>query len=256
MVLTVAGCGTAAPDGTRVCSGYWLAHGGVRALFDCGAGVVHNLARFRLPWHDVTHLVLTHFHNDHIGDVPMLLFALAHGVRPTRTRPLAVIGPAGTRARFIRLAAALGDHVEAPGFPLEFTELEPGARVPLGDGLRVEAGRAAHTEDSLAYRIDGDAGAFGYSGDTGPSDDVARLLRGVDTAIVECAVPDDEAMATHLTPSSLAAMARAMQPRRLVVTHVYPQLDTAVVPVLLHDAGWSGAILMAHDGMRLEVPSA
>jgi ribonuclease BN (tRNA processing enzyme) len=254
MRVTVAGCGTAAPDGERVCSGYLVEAAGACLLLDCGPGVVHNLARFGLPWRDITHLVISHFHNDHIGDVPMLLFALKHGVRPGRERPLTVIGPAGTRDRFARLAAALGEHVEAPGFPLELVEVEPGQTQQVAPALRMTAGRTRHTEHSLAFRLDAAGGALGYSGDTGPSADVSSLLAGVHTAIVECAVPDDEAMDTHLTPSQLAVMAQAMAPGRLVVTHVYPQLDRRAVPGLLAAAGWAGHVIMAHDGLCLEIP--
>jgi ribonuclease BN (tRNA processing enzyme) len=254
MRVTVVGCGTAAPDGERVCSGFFVESGEIRLLLDCGPGVVHNMARFGLPWQRVTHVALSHFHNDHIGDVPMLLFALAHGVRPPREAPLAVLGPAGTRERLGRLEHALGGHVSDPGFPLEVAELGDGDVHDLGGGVRLVAGRTRHTENSLAFRVEHGGAVLGYTGDTGPSDDVAAFLHGVDSAICECALPEDEAMETHLTPSQLAAMARSMLPRRLIVTHVYPQLPVSSVPAQLQAAGWTGEVLMAYDGLRFNVP--
>ena len=71
--------------------------------------------------------------------------------------------------------------------------------------------------------------------------------------IMECSLPDEHTMATHLTPSSAARMAHGAQPGLLLITHVYPQLDRAALPRLLHDAGWAGETLIAHDGMTLEV---
>jgi ribonuclease BN (tRNA processing enzyme) len=255
MKLTVIGCGTAAPDGERVCSGYHVEHHDVRLLLDCGPGVVHNMARLGVDWSRLTHLAITHFHNDHIGDVPMLLFALKHGLRPPRSEALTVIGPKGTRRRFHKLAAALGEHVEDPGFALRFHELEPGAALRLDATLRIAAGRANHTPEALCYRLDTATGSLGFSGDTGPSEDVAKHLQAAHTVICECAVPEADAMPLHLTPPQLATMARSMLPKRLVVVHVYPQLDRHAIPAMLRAEGWDGETIIASDGMRLEVPS-
>ena len=248
--LVVVGCGTAAPDGERVCSGYWLETAAARVLFDCGAGIVHNLARFGLPWPDITHLVLTHFHNDHIGDVPMLLFALEYGLARRRTAPLELIGPVGTRARVAAMAEAFGDHVREPGFPLAIHELAGGDSHQAGDVVLTTC-RTPHTETSLAYRAQGAGWSLGYTGDTGPSDVVADFMIDVDLLIAECSLPDEQAMAIHLTPHSLAGLAQRAGPGRLVVTHVYPQLDRYAVPDALAGHGWSGITLLAADGLRL-----
>lgn len=249
--LVVVGCGTAAPDGERVCSGYWLETPGTRMLLDCGAGIVHNMARFGLAWPDLTHLVLTHFHNDHIGDVPMLLFALKYGLARPRRAPLEVIGPVGTRQRLAGMASAFGAHVRDPGFPLAVHEVDEGASHNAGDVVLATC-RTPHTASSLAYRAQAPGWTLGYTGDTGPSDGVGDFMRGVDTLIAECSLPDDQAMDIHLTPRSLADIARRARPGRLVVSHVYPQLDRASVPQQLTAHGWQGRTVMAADGLRLD----
>lgn len=254
MRLTVAGSGTAAPEPDRVCSGYFVEERGTTLLLDCGPGVVHNLARFGLPWDALDHLALTHFHNDHIGDVPMLLFALKWGRERRRRKPLAVWGPTGTADRMRRLAAALGDHVLEPGFPLEIRELTPGQRASLGDGLTLEAAKTPHTAESLGFRVEAADGAvLGYTGDTGPSQDVAAFLRGADLLIAECSLADDDAIPTHLSPSSLAAIASAASPACLLVTHVYPWLDRRDPLRLLREAGWRGPAVRARDGVPHDI---
>ena len=252
MRLTVVGSGTAAPEPERVCSGYFVEAAGTRLLMDCGPGVVHHLARFGLRWDFLDHLLLTHFHTDHIGDIPMLLFAMKWGVRESRHRPLGIWGPAGLGDRLRHMAGAFGDHVADPGFPIEIRELEPGQGAVAGD-VAIGTIRTPHTDTSLAYRLEHDGATLGYTGDTGPSDDVARFLAGTDTLIAECSLPDDEAIDTHLTPSRLAAMASAASPARLIVTHVYPQLAPRDLPRLLREAGWTGRTLRAEDGLALEV---
>lgn len=253
--LTVVGSGTAAPEGDRVCAAFFLEAGDARVLVDCGPGAVHHMARFELPWPALDHLVVSHFHNDHIGDIPMLFFALKWGAEERRTAPLTVWGPAGLRHRLDGMADVFGDHVRDPGFPVHVHELEPGVPVPIAPELTLTCARTPHTDSSLAYRFEhAGGGAIGYTGDTGPSHDVARFMAGVDLLIAECSVPDEDAMDTHLHPSALAAMARTARPERLLVSHVYPRLARQDVIALVRAAGWDGALLRAEDGLTLRSP--
>jgi ribonuclease BN (tRNA processing enzyme) len=251
--LTVVGSGTAAPEAERVCAAFWVETASARILLDCGPGAVHHMARFGLTWPELDHLLISHFHNDHIGDIPALMFALKWGVERRRTAPLTVWGPAGLTDRLARLEHAFGDHVTDPGFPVEVRELDGGASGTLDDDVAFDCARTPHTDASLAYRLAAGGAVLGYTGDTGPSPELGEFLRGVDLLVAECAVPDDEAMDTHLTPTSLADMARIAAPGRLLVTHVYPRLARQDLVGLLRAAGWSGETLVAEDGLRIRV---
>lgn len=255
MKLTIVGSGTAAPEEDRVCSGYLLEADDTRLLMDCGAGVVHRMARLGLPWPRLDHLLLTHFHNDHIGDVPMLFFALKWGVAEARTAPLTVWAPHGIQQRLGAMTAAFGDHVADPGFPVVVRDVAPGDRFTAG-AASIAVTDTPHTDDSVAYRIEHDRATFGYTGDTGPSRDVGRFLAGCDVLVAECSLPDNEEHAGHLSPSSLAAMARMAAPGRLVVTHVYPQLDVLDPIARVREAGWAGELVRARDGLTLSIGAA
>ncbi|HSJ06959.1 MAG TPA: MBL fold metallo-hydrolase [Longimicrobiales bacterium] len=253
MILTCIGTGTAAPESDRVCSGYLLDGHGLRILFDCGGGVVHGMARLGVAWPDLTHLVLTHFHNDHIGDVPLLFFALKHGLRPPREEPLTVIGPHGTRKLLHRMAELFGEHVSDPGFPVDVVELADGEDRRLAGVVSIRARKSRHTPESLAFRVEADSSSFCYTGDTGVSGDLAIFAQGADILLTECSVPDEEAMETHLSPAGVAEMARIALPKRLVLTHVYPQLDRTAVPGLVRTAGWPGSVAVPRDGEMFEL---
>ena len=246
------GCGMAAPDPDRVCSGFLVETAGVKALFDCGPGVVHRMAGLGVDWRDITHLCITHYHNDHIGDVGALFFAWKWGMLPPRKQKLVVIGPRGIQKKLKQIATAMGEHVRDPGFDVEVQELAPDEKRLIGDVVYLMTSKTPHTPESLAYRLESPGGSMGYTGDTGESSDVAAFFLGVQTLFMECSLPDDQGMPTHLTPTSAARMANVAQPKQLVLTHVYPQLDRAELPNLLRNAGWHGTTHIARDGMTLE----
>jgi len=105
--LTVLGSGTVAPSASRTAPGHWVEAGAQRLLLDCGAGVLHRAAEHGIPWHTVTHLAITHFHADHWGELPHVLFALRWGIEPPRATPLVLLGPAGLGERLEHLKTSV-----------------------------------------------------------------------------------------------------------------------------------------------------
>jgi ribonuclease BN (tRNA processing enzyme) len=253
MELVCIGTGTVVPDAERVCAAFALHADDVRFLFDCGPGAVHHMARFGVDWKSLTHVAISHLHNDHIGDLPALFFAWKHGMRPAREAGLQLFGPRGASAFIDALPDALGAHVRDPGFALNRVECDSGAVHVLREDAVLRAHDTLHTANSLAYRLDIDGRAFGYTGDTGPDVRLGRFFEGVDILVAECSLPDEEALPNHLSPRSVAALALDAQPGVLVVTHVYPQLDAGRLPDLLQQVGWKGPLHIARDGDRLSL---
>lgn len=251
MRMTIIGCGTAVPDPERVASGYLLETDDVRILLDCGPGVVHGLARARADWAGIDVLALTHFHNDHIGDIPALFFAWKYGTRPRRSRPLTLIGPPGTAALVAGLPEALGAHVRDPGFAVRIREVVGGETLSFGT-TKLRVRRTRHAQASVAWRVEAEGHSVGYTGDTGPDDPLADFMYGVDVLICDCSVPDDEPMSGHLTPASAAAFAGRAQPGLFVPTHAYPQLDRDTLAARIGDH-WPGQIRPAFDGMVVDL---
>ncbi|MFW6078619.1 MAG: MBL fold metallo-hydrolase [Gemmatimonadota bacterium] len=255
MQITIVGTGTAVPEPDRGGAAVYVESADARLLLDCGPSAVRSMASFDVPWSRLTHLALTHFHTDHIGDLPALFFALKHALAdPRRDAPLTVLGPAGTARLFERLAAAFGDHLAEPGFPVRIRELDDGAAQPLADGVRLRARRTPHTDASLAYRIESAGSSFGYTGDTALDEGVAAFFEGVDVLLAECSLPDDAAIDTHLTPSRVAALAQIARPHLLVLTHIYPKLPRSDAAARVRRAGWDGEIRVAVDGARIRLP--
>src|ERR1051326_5905711 len=86
--LTILGSGTVVPDGARNSAGYFVEAAGVGLLVGFGAGTVHALARYGCAWERMTHLFISHFHVDHVGELAALFYAFKYGMQYERSEPL------------------------------------------------------------------------------------------------------------------------------------------------------------------------
>jgi ribonuclease BN (tRNA processing enzyme) len=174
MELVTVGTGTVAPSARRTAPCHWVSQGQLRILLDCGAGALHRMAEFGLPWQQITHVVLTHFHPDHFGELPMLVFALRHAAEPPRKDPLVILGPAGTVRLVKALAQGFGPWLLDPGFPIGVLDVRDGEPFPLNADVSLETCRVPHTPESVAVGITAPEGRLVYTGDTGPSGELAH----------------------------------------------------------------------------------
>lgn len=250
MKLTVLGTGTIAFSPVRSCSGYYLEAGEARVLMDCGSGTCRRLAELEIPWQDLTHVVLTHFHVDHHQDLPTLIFAGKYGMLPPRSAPLTIVGPPGTASLLERLAGAYGDWVTAPGYELRILELEAGGSLDLG-GAVLSSTKVPHTAESVAYSIVEGARRIVYSGDTGFDPAFAAWARGCDLLLLECSLPKAMAIPEHLMPEECGEIGRLAEPGMLVLTHLYPPVELVDIASLVR-ANYAGPLVIARDGWHMK----
>jgi ribonuclease BN (tRNA processing enzyme) len=254
MELTILGSGTVAPSPSRGAPAHWVTADAVRLLLDCGSGALHRAACVDIPWYDVTHVALTHFHADHWTELPLLLFALRWGHEPARSKPLTIIGPTGLHRRLAALGEAFGPWVLDPGYPLELHEIEPGATVDLADSVSLASHPTPHTDESLAYAIAHGGSRLVYTGDTGPSEALADWARPCDLLLCECSLPESRAMDIHLTPVQAGRLAARAAARRLVLVHFYPPVEDPD-PAAIAATEFDGPVAQGRDGDRFTIES-
>ena len=252
MRLITLGTGTISLVPERVCAGHFVEAGSVRLLLDCGSGVAHRLSEKRIPWRDITHVALTHFHLDHISDFATLVFAWKYGELPGRIAPLVLIGPAGTAALLGKLADTFGDWMRDPGFAITVHEIAPGDVIDLGDSVSLAATKVPHTDESVAYSISRNGRRIVYTGDTGYDPMLAEWARGTDVLLCECSLPAAVAIPKHLTPEQCGALAAAALPKHLVLTHFYPPVEQVDI-VAAVAAHYAGPVTLANDGDTFEI---
>ncbi|MEP7343720.1 MAG: MBL fold metallo-hydrolase [Gemmatimonadaceae bacterium] len=252
MRLVTVGTGTAAPHPLRVQSSLYLEADDVRLLVDCGSAAVFRLASLGLPWQELTHVAITHFHADHTSDLATLLFAWRHGMLPPRQAPVTILGPTGISDLLARHAAALGaSMLEAvPGLRIE--ELVPGTPVELGDTMTLEARKVPHTDESVAYSVSAKGRRVVVTGDTAFDPELAQWARGCDVFVCECSLPEVLALPTHLTPRQCGELAATVQPGLLALTHFYPPVESVDIVAEVRER-FGGNVVMCHDGWEHEI---
>jgi ribonuclease BN (tRNA processing enzyme) len=252
MRFTALGTGTVALSATRSCAGYLAEADGLRLLIDCGSGITRRLAERGTDWQTISHVALTHFHIDHHGDLPTLIFAWKYGMLPARSEPLEIIGPLGTTALIDRLAAAYGDWLKTPGFPVTVREITPADELTLPSGVRLRCTPVPHTPESVAYSLVRDGRRVVFTGDTGPSADLAAWARGCDLLVAECSLPAAMSIPEHLTPEQCGELAAGAQPKHLALTHFYPPVEHVDILALVARS-FTGPVTLAHDGWYFDI---
>lgn len=250
--FTTLGTGTVALNGERSCAGYLYEADEVRLLLDCGSGTTRRLAELGVEWPAITHVAFTHFHIDHHGDFPTLMFAWKYGQLPPRSAGLDLIGPAGTRDLLERLTAAYGDWLLNPGFPVTIREIAAGEALQLTGSVRLSAFKVPHTAESVAYSIEHAGRRIVYTGDTGPDDALADWAHGCDVLVCECSLPPSMAIKEHLTPEQCAVLAARAKPHHLVLTHFYPPVERIDILATMRTQ-YAGNVTIARDGWQIEL---
>lgn len=252
--MTILGSGTCILLPERGPSGYWVDAGGLRIRLDCGPGSVAAMGRFGLPWQTVTHQIVTHFHLDHLHDLPTLFFALKYGRVEKRTQPLTVVGPKGIEAMMHGFVGLYRMRLLDQEFPVRFEEVEPPAELHLGSEVRLRVLKTPHTPESVAVRLDAEGRSLGYTGDTTSSDELARFFDGVDLLISECSFLEEKHGKPHLTADEVAELATACRAKHLVATHSYFDPDAERLAERLARR-YSGRITVPRDGEGIELGS-
>ncbi len=252
MDITVVGSGTVVPRVERRQSCVTVESGGELLVFDLGSGAVRGMLRADLAPFALDRIFFTHFHPDHTVDVVPLLFSIKYGAQEERTRPLYLTGPEPFRDFWDSAANVWGEFMLGD-YPTEVSELPHRCPSSLDlPGCRLSWAPAEHRPESIAYRLDGEGGAFVYTGDTEYSESVVELARAAHTLLIECSFPDASPVPGHLTPSSAARIASEAGVERVVLTHIYPAV-AALDLVSEVGRGYGGEVLVAVDGFRFGV---
>ena len=248
--LIVLGSGTAIPSARRGSSAYLLASGGSTILLDSGSGTVQAIAQAGFDFRGIDAIIYSHLHVDHTSDIAPFLFASRLPEAP-RTKELVIVGPPGIDRLLGGLMELYDPWLEPKTYALRIEEVFGGSLSLLD--WRIKCLPVEHTESSLAFRFEHESGrTIAYSGDSDYCENLVRIARDVDVAILECSYPDGMKVDGHLTPSLAGRVAREANCGKLVLSHFYPPCEDVDV-VAQAGAEFQGEIIRAEDTMAIEV---
>ncbi len=221
MTLTILGSGTNVHP-TRAAAGY-LVKTDQLLLFDFGPRTLRNLMQAGIDRHRVRHILFSHFHADHFADFVHFFFDAVFYSKFVGTRPgLTIIGPRGTKKLFGLMLKNF------PGFSaarFKTTIREVADRTFRIGRTRITARTVEHSErlHCQGYRIEYGKRALAYSGDSMYCENLIRLCRDADLAVLDCSFPIQRQETTnHMHAGDCGRLAQAAGVRRLILSHFYP----------------------------------
>ncbi|WP_158056259.1 MBL fold metallo-hydrolase [Halorussus halophilus] len=216
MRVTFLGTGSAMPTGERYQTGLFVEEDGRSVLLDCGSGVLHRLQQSGIGYENVSTVLLTHHHLDHVSDLlPLLKARWLSG-----EEHLEVVGPDGTKALLDDLLD-VHDYLQGR-VDLQVREVGP-HEFTVG-GFDVEGFETRHSMPCLAYRF-GDE--FTFSADSEAFEGLANFADGSEVLVHDCSFPDEVDVANHPTPSQLgeALGESGADIGKVFLTHLYPHTE-------------------------------
>lgn len=216
-------------------------------LVDCGSNPVVKLRRFSIHYDQLTDIILTHFHPDHVYGMPMLLM---HMWLIGRQKPIRVYGLHHCLERTEDLMAAFSWASWPQFFPVAFH------RIPFREeqlvleniDFKITSWPVQHFNvPSIGLRIENKVSGkiVGYSCDTAPIPNVVRLAYQADLLFHEASGKD---AAGYSTAAQAGEMAREGHCKRLVL--IYNNLEgSRDAKSLIEEAArtFDGAIETATD---------
>lgn len=236
--ITLLGTGTCQIEHERRASSVLLDLDGLLVLFDCGHGVVQRLLEVGISHNTLNHIVLSHFHPDHVSDLIPLLHAGAWSRRAPRSSDLHIYGPPGVQRLVDGLMNLFGpssftqpsytvqvhgithEHFEVGTQRFEFISLPPAGN----HGLRFHWG-------GKRYALTGDSHFHAQE---------IAFLTGVDLAIIDSG---------HLEDEQIVQLAAQSQARAIVCSHLYREIDAPRLQAWAATLGYTGTILVGRDLM-------
>lgn len=250
----------------------------VAYVVDCGDGVARQLAFAGVPLSALRHVFVTHQHSDHNADYGNLLWlAWTAGLR-TRVDTW---GPPPlermTRLFFEMNAYDIDRRISNEGRPplaplVHVHELREGGAVMSDERLKVTAALVDHPPvvPAFAYRFDATDRSIVISGDTAPSENLAKLAAGADVLVhsvmypsaidrLVARVPNAAALKTSILAHQTSAedagrVAARAGVKTLVLSHFVPPDDPEVTDAMWMDAArqhFKGTVILGRDLLEI-----
>lgn len=245
--ILILGSSSAVPDFTHENTHLLVETNTRRILVDCPGNPLIRLEKAGAHARDITDIILTHFHPDHVsGFAPLLMSMWLIG----RKDPLCVYGLNATVERAKKMME-LYDWNRWPNFyPVNFITVAEDERTTLleDESLRVLGSPVKHLIPTMGLRFEFRGGSrVAYSCDTESTPVVRRLAENADVLIHEAAGGG----VGHSSAEDAGTIAEQAGAKSLYLIHYPPQLITPAELLERARTTFSGEIVVAEDFMNI-----
>ncbi|MEP7147871.1 MAG: MBL fold metallo-hydrolase [Acidobacteriota bacterium] len=252
MELTVLGSGTSTPHPYRSSSGFWLQTTAGTILLDCSASSIHRMAQENLDWPNLDAIWISHFHLDHCGGLAPFLFGTKHApITQNRTKPLRIVGGKGLADLLTKFSNANEYDLLKQPFPVEILEIEALETIEIVGNVEAVAYSTRHTPESLALHLRDKDETIVYTADTGFDEMLATFARRVDLLLIECSFVRNKPVEKHLELAEAVHLIRRAEPKRAVLTHLYPEWDEVDFTEEVTKLKPGVEVIQAFDGLKI-----
>jgi len=218
-------------------------------LIDSVSNPILRLEQAGLDFNELTDIITTHFHPDHVSGIPLLLMDMW---LMGRQKPLNIYGLHYTLDRIEGLMGFYNWSEWPNFFPVVFHRLPSKEMTPVLDcpDFKVHASPVHHMIPNIGLRIEFKLSqkTMVYSCDTEPCDEVVRLSAGADILIHEAT----GASPGHSSAKQAGEAARKAEVGKLYLIH-YPTGRFAKGDLIAEaHTEYSGEIVLAKDFMELD----
>lgn len=243
-VLTIIGSSNAIPTLNRDTTYLTLQTEEKYILIDCGTNAFVRLVHSGMSPDQLTDIIITHFHPDHVVGLPLLLMDLW---LLGRKEPLVIHGLVESITRIEKMMSLFGWENWPEFFKVSFMVIPADKSIILSDSsVKLWSTPVKHLIPTIGLRVDGLIQPFSiaYTCDTEPCQGVNDLALGADILIHESAGNAKG----HSTAAQAGEAAARAEVDKLVLIH-YP--DHTEESKLINEAAvkYSGEIIAAADGM-------
>jgi len=241
LAVQVLGSGGPELQDKRASTSYLIWEDGrARVMVDAGGGSALRFGESGAQMSQLDVFLFSHFHIDHSGDFPALIFSSWF---EDRSRVLPVYGPAGNEympstTEFVhdlfsdphgawRYLSELVEPGQGGSYQLQPHDVATGAAPLLvlrNDAMALYAVRVVHGAfPALAWRVEMGGKRIVFSGDTnGDGEGLTQLAMNADLFVAHNAVPEDASgveRRLHMPPSVIGMTAGHAQVKQLVLSH-------------------------------------
>ena len=240
--VTLLGTGSPIVDANRAGPSTLVRAGSEFFLVDCGRGALMRAAAVGVGAANLTALLLTHLHSDHITDLSDVI--TTRWVTTFTRTPLIVVGPPGTAAVVEATLAALAPdigyrlahHADVTEPPVVDVREVTAGQAWDANGVRIVVAPTDHrpVEPTIAFRIEYAEASVVLAGDTVPCPSLDELAAGAGALVHNVIRKDLMALAPqqrlrdildyHSSVEEAAATAARAGVGTLILTHYVPPL--------------------------------